>query len=80
MSQSKLKTSYQGLICTDKYVTVHFAVGNGSWLRHQTVKIPVDELLTDQVTSMIDRHVRRRLIEIWSDEKVPDLLDAPWDE
>lgn len=77
---SKIKTSYQGLIVTERYVTVHFAVGNGSWLRHQTVKIPISELLTDQVTQAIDRHVRRRLIEIWSEEKVPDLLEAPWED
>lgn len=77
---NRIKTSYQGLIVTERYVTVHFAVGNGSWLRSSTVKIPISELLTDQVTSMVDRHVRRRLIEIWSEEKVPDLFDPPWDD
>lgn len=78
---SRIKVSYQGLIVTDQYLTVHFAVGNGSWMRHQTVKVPLAELLTDEVTQAIDRHVRRRMIEIWSDTPLPLLVDddPPWD-
>lgn len=80
MTNSKIKVSYQGLVLTDAHVQVHFAVGNGSWLRHQHVKVPLSELLTDQVTQAIDRHVRRRMIEIWSSEPVPDLFsEPPWD-
>lgn len=81
MSTSKIKVSYQGLILTDAYMQVHFAVGNGSWARHQHVKVPLAELLTDQVTQAMDRHVRRRLVEIWSETPIPDLLEtAPWEE
>lgn len=79
---SKIKTSYQGLIVTQSYVQVHFNVGNGTWMRHEHVKIPLSELLTDEVTQAMDRHVRRRLIEIWSQQEVPSLLDdqPPWGE
>lgn len=79
---SKVKTSYQGLIVTDQYVQVHFNVGNGSWMRHEHVKVPLGEFLTDEVTQALDRKVRRRLIEIWSEEHVPSLLDdqPPWNE
>lgn len=77
---AKMKVSYQGIIVTEQYLSVHFAVGNGVWLRHSTVKVPLSELLTDQVTQAIDRHVRRRMIEIWSEEPVPDLFDAPWEK
>lgn len=81
---SKVKVSYQGIIVTEQYLTVHFAVGNGVWMRHQTVKVPLRELLTDQVTQALDRHVRRRLIEIWSEEPVPQLTDnleqPPWSD
>lgn len=75
---SPVKTSYQGLILTDQYLQVHFNVGNGSWVRHQHVKVPISEFLTDEMTQAIDKHVRRRLIEIWSDEPIPDLTDTPW--
>ena len=77
---SKIKVSYQGLIVTSSYVQVHFNVGNDSWIRHQHVKVPISEFLTDEITQAIDRHVRRRMIEIWSDTPVPDLFenDAPW--
>lgn len=80
MVVSKIKVSYQGLICTEQFMTVHFAVGNGAWIRHQTVKVPMKDLLTDEVTQAIDKHVRRRMIEIWSDTPLPDLFDPPpWD-
>lgn len=79
---SPIKTSYAGLVLTDAYAQVHFKVGNGSWVRHAHVKVPISELLTDEVTQAIDRHVRRRMIEIWSAEPVPDLFEAdpPWSE
>lgn len=73
---SKIAISYQGLIATDAFCVIHFAVGNGSWMRHQTVKVPWDDILSDEVTQKIDRHVRRRMIEVWSDTPLPDL----WDE
>lgn len=79
MSASPVKVSYQGLIVTDRYLQVHFNVGNGSWMRHQHVKVPLNEFLTDEVTQKIDKFVRRRLIEIWSEQPVPDLM-IPWDE
>lgn len=81
MKPSPIKTSYDGLICTEQYLSVHFKVGNGSWIRHSTVKVPLRELLTDEVTQMIDRHVRRRMIEIWSDTPLPDLFsEPPWSQ
>ena len=81
MSQSKMKISYQGLIVTATAVEVHFAVGNGVWLRHQRVRVPLSELLTDEVTQALDRHVRRRMLEIWSEEPIPDLFQQPpWRE
>lgn len=79
MATSPVKCSYQGLIVTDQYVQVHFKVGNGSWIRHQHVKVPMNEFLSDEVTQALDRQVRRRLIEIWSAEPVPDLA-LPWDD
>lgn len=80
MSPSPVKTSYDGIIVTDRYVQVHFKVGNGAWVRHQHVKVPITEFLTDEVTQALDKMVRRRLVEIWSGEPVPDLFeqDAPW--
>lgn len=75
---SPVKVSYQGLILTDQYLQVHFNVGNGSWMRHQHVKVPLTELLTDELTQQLDKHVRRRLLEIWSDEPIPELDSAPW--
>lgn len=79
MSRSPVKCSYQGIIITDQYLQVHFNVGNGSWMRHQHVKIPLSEFLTDEVTQKLDRFVRRRLIEIWSEQPVPDLV-LPWED
>lgn len=82
MSQAKMKVSYQGLVVTTTAVVIHFAVGNGVWLRHSTVRVPLSEMMTDEVTQALDKHVRRRMIEIWSDEPVPDLFDgqAPWED
>lgn len=79
---SPVKTSYDGLVVTDRFVQVHFKVGNGSWVRHAHIKVPITEFLTDEVTQAMDKMVRRRLIEIWSAEPVPDLFDAdaPWGE
>lgn len=79
---SPVKVSYQGIIVTSAYVQVHFNVGNGSWMRHQHVKIPLSEFLTDEVTQALDRYTRRRLIEIWSGQPIPDLFDqeAPWSD
>lgn len=71
----KIQTSFQGITVTPSYLTVHFAVGNGGWLRHAAIKVPMTELLTDEVTQALDTHVRRRMIEIWSQEPVPDLFD-----
>lgn len=71
----KIQTSFQGLTATDAYLTVHFAVGNGGWLRHAAIKVPIGDLLTDEVTQALDRHVRRRMLEIWSDEPLPDLFN-----
>lgn len=79
MKASPVKVSYDGIIVTDRYLQVHFKVGNGSWVRHQHVKVPLSEFLTDEVTQKIDRYVRRRLIEIWSEQPVPDLM-LPWEE
>lgn len=75
MSTSPIKLSYQGLVVTSSYVQVHFNIGNGTWMRHQHVKVPINEFLTDEMTQAIDRHVRRRMIEIWSAEPVPELFD-----
>lgn len=77
---SPVKTSYDGLVVTDRFVQVHFKVGNGSWVRHAHIKVPITEFLTDEVTQAMDKMVRRRLIEIWSAQPVPDLFDteAPW--
>lgn len=82
MSNAKMKISYQGLVVTATAIEVHFAVGNGVWLRHQRVRVPLGEFLTDEVTQAIDRHVRRRMIEIWSDTPLPDLFeqDPPWEK
>lgn len=77
---NRVKTSFQGVTCTAQYVTVHFAVSNGVWTRMSTVKVPLNELLSDEVTQALDKHVRRRMIEIWSDTPVPDLFSPPWDE
>lgn len=79
MSTAKMKISYQGLIVTTTAVEVHFAVGNGVWLRHAKVRVPMEEMLTDEFTQALDKHVRRRMIEIWSGESVPSLFDeVPW--
>lgn len=79
MSPSPVKCSYQGIIVTDRYVQVHFNVGNGSWIRHQHVKVPISELLNDEFAQAMDKFVRRRLVEIWSEQPVPDLM-LPWEE
>ena len=73
--QGKIQTSFRGITVTPQYLTVHFAVGNGGWIRHSTIKVPLDELLTDEVTQSIDSHVRRRMVEIWGAEDVPSLFD-----
>lgn len=79
---SPVKVSYQGVVVSDKFVWVHFNVGNGSWMRHQRVAVPLTEMLTDEFTQALDRHVRRRLVEIWSEQRIPDLFDedAPWED
>lgn len=74
-TKQRISTSFQGITVTSSYMTVHFAVGNGSWLRHSEIKVPINELLTDEVTQAVDKHVRRRMIEIWSGEQIPGLFD-----
>lgn len=80
---SKISTMYQGLTATSEYVTVHYQVGNGNWIRFASVKIPIADLMTDTVTRALDRHVRRQLIEQWSGVETAPLFDLthtpPWE-
>lgn len=72
----KIKTDYEGMTLTDKYLTIHFKLEvGGTLVRHSTVKVRAGDLPEDLLLQALDRTARRKLIEIWSDEPL-----APWDE
>lgn len=72
----KIKTEYQGATVTARYLTIHFRLEvGGTIVRASQVKIAIDQLPFDEMEQAMDRLVRRKLLEAWSDEPLP-----PWDE
>lgn len=74
----KIKSEYQGVVLTDRYLQVHFRLTIGDTaVRHHHVKIPLDEFAKEIWARAIDTASRRRLIELWSQEQ--ELL-PPWSD
>lgn len=69
-----MKISCQGVTCTEKYLTVHVTVEEAAWMRFGAVRVPLSALLHEDVTDAMDRLVRRRLIEAWSETDIADPL------
>lgn len=67
-------TSYEGITATAGFVTVYFTERVGGGLRFSSVRVPLVELLQEQVTDQMDRAVRRRLIQVWSEIDLSDPL------
>lgn len=62
-----------GARTTDKYLVLHFNGRAGTVIRHDTVRIPLEDLvLSAQVTEALDRAARRALIEYWSGVDIPE--------
>jgi hypothetical protein len=71
---SSMKAEYTGTTCTEKYLTVYFTAKQDTWVQFCSVKVPLTDLLDEKVTNMMDRAVRRKLIEIWSEVDLADPL------
>lgn len=69
-----MKYVLQGVTATERYLTVWFQVDGGGWLRFGHVRVPLTELLAEPITSAMDRAVRRKLIEAWSEVDICDPL------
>lgn len=62
------RNDFQGITVTDSYLTVHFIREVGTTIRFAEVKVPIGALLTDDVMKVMDKTIRRRLVEAWSAE------------
>lgn len=69
-----MKLTLQGLDCSERYITVYVKVSHASWVRFSEVKIPIEAFLDEKITSAMDRVVRRKLIEVWSEVDICDPL------
>lgn len=78
---SRPKTEYQGVICTDQYLTVFFKQETGTSVRFSEIKVPLADLEKAGLVNAIDGIVRRRLILAWaaSQEMLPTDERPPWD-
>lgn len=62
------RVQYQGVTTSDLYLRVMFEHRVGGSVRFEEVKVPLGDLLGENVMTALDRTIRRRLIEQWSDE------------
>lgn len=62
------------IAATEKYLTVEVRLGEARAHRLAYVKVPLAWLLADEVTDALDRHIRRRLIQVWSEVDLSDPL------
>lgn len=56
-----------GLSATPLYLTVQCRLGLNGVARIVSVKVPLNWLLREEVTSALDARVRRELVERWSE-------------
>lgn len=66
---ARLKTKYQGITSTARYLTVHFELAyEGQAIRFCDVKIPMDDVSGEDWAAAMDTAARRRLMLAWADE------------
>lgn len=69
-----MRVTYNGLSSSDKFVTAHGTLDGGTWIKFFSVRIPLEDLLAEHITEAMDRTVRRRLIQEWSEVDLADPL------
>jgi len=69
-----MRITYNGLTATDKYATVHMTIEASTWMKFASCRIPLEALLQEHITEAMDRQVRRRLIQEWSEVDLADPL------
>lgn len=52
---------------SEKFLVVEYWQHIGSAQRRQQVKVPIEWLLADEVLDALDKAMRRRMIDRWSD-------------
>lgn len=62
------RVAYQGVSTSDLYLRVHFEHRVAGSIRFEEVKVPLADLLGENVLQALDKTIRRRLIERWSEE------------
>ena len=71
---STRRTEYQGLLVTRSYLTVFFEEHINGSVRFREIKVPIGDLVRDDLSAAVDNHVRRRLIQTWSgDSALPGI-------
>lgn len=62
------RVQYQGVTTSDLYLRVMFEHRIAGSIRFEEVKVPLADLLGENVMKALDKTIRRRLIEQWSEE------------
>lgn len=69
-----VKVTQAGLGVRGSNLVVGLQIETGVWSRFATVDVPLVLLLNEDVTEALDRTVRRRLIERWSEQVIDEPL------
>lgn len=69
-----MKIKYAGITASDRFLNVHFQLEIGAVHRYGVVPVPLRQLLHPEITDAMDREVRRKLIEVWSEVDLADPL------
>lgn len=65
---------FEGVVVTDRYLTVYLTIGDRLAKRVREVKVPVSALLDADVVPMVNAEAARRLKTLWEAQQV----ELPW--
>jgi hypothetical protein len=73
-AMARIKITATGLRVADNAAIISVFMETASWMQGGLVRVPLDWLTSREVTDAMDRAVRRRLIERWSEVDLADPL------
>lgn len=72
---SEARVRFEGVACSEKYVTVFFTIGDRLAKRVREVKVPYGDLLDEEACAGIHKEASRRLKALWDQQQE----EIPWD-
>lgn len=66
---SEQRVRFEGVACSEKYVTVFFTIGDRLAKRVREVKVPYGDLLDEEACVGVHREATRRLKALWDLEQ-----------